>query len=117
MKIAWWLIGYILTFGYYSVYFFQPWAHSFPFDNLWAISFLYIVWLFFSMFLDKFQLGTGKNDQSPSYWWIIFYPGYLFKRYRFTKEPVVLVAAVLLTFYFIVGCSVYLGLISYDWFH
>lgn len=63
--MAWWLIGYLLTFGYYSVCFFQPEIHSFPFDNLWAISFLYVVWLLFSVFLDKFQLSTGKMINRP----------------------------------------------------
>lgn len=117
MKNRWWFLGYLLTFGYYSIWFFQPDIRSFPFDNLWATSILYFLWMFSLLLLDKFELNSARYRWTPSYWWVLFFPVYLFRRYVLTKQLYVLAAAIILFVYFLIGTSIHIGLISYDWFH
>ncbi|CAM8750899.1 hypothetical protein CENTIMANUS_00296 [Klebsiella phage vB_KpM_Centimanus] len=116
MKNFFFLLGYLLTFGYYFLWAYHPIITLWPFNSLWLMSVVYFFWITYLIAMDKFVVGN-KTGKSPSFLWVLYYPGYLIHRRQYQKNTFATMLGVMLNIFTLVMASVWLGVWSYRFFH
>lgn len=116
MKNFFFILGYLLTFGYYFLWAYHPIVTVWPFNSLWLMSVVYFFWMTYLIAMDKFVVGN-KTGKSPSFFWVLYYPGYLIRRRHYQKNTFATMLGVILNVFTLVMASVWLGFWSYKYFH